>query len=415
MGNGASIEFERHQANRLFGSDDLRGAAETLCNDSSERLSFTNFIKEGVWLDDICLNSNFQAPRRSLMVASEHSLQLLHGYIVPLNLHLDTENSVASLGKEVLLTEEEDIGVEESAKTVNSRTSSPKHAFGESEKSASDSTKTVEILTSGIAGVLRGTKSANATRPSSVRDFHADYAHLETECSKTVFSKFQLMYFLFAILYPLYQTHRDSEGSFRESNTMCFMDAEGQCRCAVPCREPTLSADATKAQELLLAAAAHHDEERMLLHLSRPDWLGEMQQAFHQCPLGISICDARTGTGFPILYANSALQHMTGYTMKHLIGRTFHLLQGPDTETEQVDRMSSALKAKQSTRVVLTNYRKNGSKFVNMLALKPVFNQAGEYCYVIGVLFDVSKKGASLSELQQVDTILALLPLVITS
>ena len=144
---------------------------------------------------------------------------------------------------------------------------------------------------------------------------------------------------------------------------------------------------------LLLAAAAHHDEERMLLHLSKPDWLHEMQQAFHQCPLGISICDARTGTGFPILYANSALQHITGYPMKHLIGRTFHLLQGPDTEEEQMSRMSSALKHKQSTRVVLTNYRKNGSKFVNMLALKPVFNQAGEFCYVIGVSFDISRRG----------------------
>lgn len=348
------------------------------------------------------------------MIASEHSVQLLHGYIVPLNLHINTEHSVASVGKEVLLTED-DMNVEESGKTVNSRTSSPRHAFCESEKSASDSTKTVEILTSGIANVLLGSKSANPTRPPSVRDFHADYAHLETESSGAVFTKFQLMFFLFAILYPLYKTHRDSEGSFRESSTMCFMDAEGQCRCVVPCREPTLSADATKAQELLLAAAAHHDEERMLLHLSKPDWLHEMQQAFHQCPLGISICDARTGTGFPILYANSAMQHITGYPMKHLIGRTFHLLQGPDTEEEQVSRMSSALKNKQSTRVVLTNYRKNGSKFVNMLALKPVFNQAGEFCYVVGVSFDISRRGASLSELQQVDTIVALLPLVITS
>lgn len=45
----------------------------------------------------------------------------------------------------------------------------------------------------------------------------------------------------------------------------------------------------------------------------------------------------------------------------------------------------------QDCHVKLTNYRKNGEKFQNLLSMKPVFDADGIYRYVIGVQFEVRR------------------------
>jgi len=80
---------------------------------------------------------------------------------------------------------------------------------------------------------------------------------------------------------------------------------------------------------------------------------------------------------YPILFANTALEKMTGYGRKELVGRNFKMLQGEDTEIGQLELMTTALKENQQIRLALTNYRKDGSKFLNMVALKPTFDHDG--------------------------------------
>jgi PAS domain S-box-containing protein len=251
---------------------------------------------------------------------------------------------------------------------------------------------------------------------STVREFYADYTNVDASSPSAHFSKYQLLYFMFVVLYPLFEKNRESKDAGSATSNVCFIDREGECRCLVPCRESApLSPEGMKAQELLLAAAALCDEDRMLHLLSTPDWLSQIKYAFADCALGISICDAQSGSDFPIVYANPAMQAMMGYSMRHLHGQNLRILQGPDSEVEQVKRVDAALREHHTVRLALTNYRKDGSKFTNMMALKPVFNALKDCCYIVCVSFDVSKQGAALQELQHVDTILAMLPLVITS
>lgn len=58
----------------------------------------------------------------------------------------------------------------------------------------------------------------------------------------------------------------------------------------------------------------------------------------------------------------------------------------------------------------LTNYRKNGEMFQNLLSMKPVFDADGIYRYVIGVQFEIVNDQSLKKRLVQLDKLLRLLP-----
>jgi PAS domain S-box-containing protein len=118
---------------------------------------------------------------------------------------------------------------------------------------------------------------------------------------------------------------------------------------------------------------------------------------------------------YPIQYANSGLEALTGYSGRQLRGKTFKVLQGPATEPEQIKRIAAALEAQQPIKLALTNYRRNKTPFLNMLILKPVFDSTGTMRHVISVSYDVSRSNITLQDIQHADVVLALLPLILAA
>lgn len=58
----------------------------------------------------------------------------------------------------------------------------------------------------------------------------------------------------------------------------------------------------------------------------------------------------------------------------------------------------------------LTNYRKNGDLFQNLLSMRPVFDMDGIYRYVIGVQFEVVEDENLKQRLVKLDKLLKMLP-----
>jgi PAS domain S-box-containing protein len=79
----------------------------------------------------------------------------------------------------------------------------------------------------------------------------------------------------------------------------------------------------------------------------------------------------------PIVYANPQFFEVTGYRPSEILGRNCRLLQGAATEKDHVEQIRSALRAMRVVTTVLTNYRKNGTTFLNELTISPLFDDAG--------------------------------------
>ncbi|CAI6009426.1 unnamed protein product, partial [Closterium sp. NIES-65] len=88
----------------------------------------------------------------------------------------------------------------------------------------------------------------------------------------------------------------------------------------------------------------------------------------HQC---IVLVDA-TNSEYPIVYASKPFLRMTGYSWQEVVGKNCRFLQGPETNPDHVQQLREAIHGSRSCSVNILNYRRDGSKFWNLLHVSPV-------------------------------------------
>ncbi len=93
-------------------------------------------------------------------------------------------------------------------------------------------------------------------------------------------------------------------------------------------------------------------------------------------PEGVVLIDAQ-GSDHPVVYVNPAFQALTGYSAAELIGRNLRLLQADDREQDGRHRLRDALSRGATCRVLLRNYRKDGSLFWNEMTVMPLRHPDG--------------------------------------
>jgi two-component system cell cycle response regulator len=100
-------------------------------------------------------------------------------------------------------------------------------------------------------------------------------------------------------------------------------------------------------------------------------------------PGGVVLVDAQ-GSDHPVIYANPAFEALTGYSAAELIGRNLRLLQADDREQDGRHRLRDALSRGETCRVLLRNYRKDGSLFWNEMTLLPLRHADGCITHFVG-------------------------------
>jgi diguanylate cyclase (GGDEF)-like protein/PAS domain S-box-containing protein len=100
-------------------------------------------------------------------------------------------------------------------------------------------------------------------------------------------------------------------------------------------------------------------------------------------PEGVAMVDAAKDD-HPVVYVNPAFESLTGYSAVDLLGKNLRLLQGDDREQDGRHRLREALKQAESCRVLLRNYRKDGSLFWNELTVLPLRDGEGRVTHFAG-------------------------------
>jgi len=116
-----------------------------------------------------------------------------------------------------------------------------------------------------------------------------------------------------------------------------------------------------------------------------------LAQAIDQSHDGVTIADAKK-QGFPLIYANRGFERLTGYTSDEIIGNSYRILQGTDTEQPGLDIVRTAVAKGEGCLVTLRNYRKDGSMFWNELSISPVHDADGNLTHYIGIQKDVTAR-----------------------
>ena len=93
-----------------------------------------------------------------------------------------------------------------------------------------------------------------------------------------------------------------------------------------------------------------------------------------------------------IVYANKAFSDLTGYGRDEIIGKNCRILQGPQSERNAVDHIRACISRRETVEVNVTNYRRDGSIFLNHLYLAPVFDEhTGQLSAYVGIQTDVTR------------------------
>ena len=115
-----------------------------------------------------------------------------------------------------------------------------------------------------------------------------------------------------------------------------------------------------------------------------------LKKAVNASTDGIVIAE-QEGSDNILIYANRAFEELTGYPEEEILYQDCRFLQGEDRDQAPLDELREAIRRGESSRVVLRNYRKDGSLFWNELTITPVFNDDDHLTYFIGIQRDVTE------------------------
>ncbi|MBV9452918.1 MAG: PAS domain S-box protein, partial [Rubrobacter sp.] len=124
-------------------------------------------------------------------------------------------------------------------------------------------------------------------------------------------------------------------------------------------------------------------------HRQNGTWLRE--QALAASRDAIIITDP-TLPDNPIVYANPPFEHVTGYSVEEAVGKNCRFLQSEDRDQPALEELRAAIREGRECRVVLRNYKKDGTLFWNELSISPVHDEEGNLVNFVGVLDDVTER-----------------------
>ncbi len=106
---------------------------------------------------------------------------------------------------------------------------------------------------------------------------------------------------------------------------------------------------------------------------------------------GITISDPNQPDN-PLIYSNESFLRITGYRADEVIGRNCRFLQGQDRDQAELDKLREAIQESRECKVVLRNYKKDGTLFWNELSISPVYDEARRLTNYIGVQNDITER-----------------------
>ncbi|KAF4125646.1 pre-rRNA-processing protein SRD1 [Geosmithia morbida] len=117
------------------------------------------------------------------------------------------------------------------------------------------------------------------------------------------------------------------------------------------------------------------------------------------CSVSLTLCDLDLPDA-PIIYASDGFCELTGYTVPEVLGRNPRFLQNPPPEARSlitsedraaIRRVSRAMAQSKEIQLPITNYKKDGQPFKNIMSIVPLKLGLGDemHNYAVGLQCEV--------------------------
>lgn len=167
-----------------------------------------------------------------------------------------------------------------------------------------------------------------------------------------------------------------------------------------------------RIQQTLKSALKSASDADLKIVMNGGQWVDGSMHAVDRMPLSVMVSANISGDYeiSPLVYVNKGFETLTLYNSAEVLGKTPEFLQNDNTEKDQVELMKQKRKELQSCKVVVNNVKKDGSDFVNLLSVSPVFDKVTKKCiYFVGSLYDASHSLACMKDIKTIDNNMALI------
>lgn len=179
--------------------------------------------------------------------------------------------------------------------------------------------------------------------------------------------------------------------------TLCVMDRQPHTL-----RPEQISALRILSRQVVTQLQLQHT---LALRRKETEQVTLMAQALNASTDSIVITDARRADN-PLIMVNPAFERITGYKPEESIGRNCRFLLNQERDQPALNVLRAAIRKKQSCRVILKNFRKDGRPFWNELHIAPVRNASGDTTHFIGIQSDITARKEAEDAMHQRDVIL---------
>jgi len=148
--------------------------------------------------------------------------------------------------------------------------------------------------------------------------------------------------------------------------------------------EPTISSPAVAKSVATLLGEIRQDAPSSTHGGGEEPALDWATQAMDTAPVSMAISGPAYADN-PIWYVNDAFERLTGYSEGDVRGENLRLLQGPETDADAVADLREAVDIWEAAVVELANYRADGSRFRNRIAIAPIPDATGTISNWVGL------------------------------
>ena len=148
-----------------------------------------------------------------------------------------------------------------------------------------------------------------------------------------------------------------------------------------------------KSSDLSVRAFVNLDVSEIGRVLGAESWLASLLAAVEGLPVSFCMSTARRERrGFPLMYVNNYFEKISGFKRSDVIGKNCRFLQCEESEKSKILILSEALRVGKPATVVMVNRNYENKRLMNLISIKPVFDDKGRYCYVLAIQIDVSRE-----------------------